>query len=110
MPDLSLEELLSILVSAEPDGAFDQAEKALREKSRDDLADALVKLQQDAGLEQDPTFDPNDLANPPGPTTALLWEAYEPLTLERALGLMREVDAALKQSAYNGLSLLPPEI
>jgi hypothetical protein len=110
MPDYSLEELRDILIAAEPGGAFDQADRLLRERKRGDLADALIKLQQDAGLEADPTFDPNDRANPSGPITARLWNYYEPLTKSRIMRIMNESAAVLNDPPSDVPSLFPSEI
>ncbi len=93
MTPLNDQELMEIIEGSGPDGAYADAELLLRNADRADLADALVKLQQDAGLEFDPTFDPDDRSNPPGPQTEALWKAYEPVTRERYAAIRQQLAA-----------------
>lgn len=70
-------------MKAGPDDLLDQVEAALRQSEQTAFADALMKLQQDCGLELDPDFNPDDRSHPPGPRAKVLWDAYEPVTPER---------------------------
>lgn len=99
MSDLTPDELMEIVMASEPGGVWEQAEEALRGLGRSDLAEEIIKLQQDAGLELDPAFNPDDRSNPPGPSTAALWAAYEPVTRVRYDSIMQRVKAALEPNA-----------
>lgn len=96
MSGLEIHELTDIVIAAEPGGIFEHADAALQLVGRTDLATNLMKLQQDAGLEMDPAFNPDDQSNPPGPQTAALWAAYQPVTRARYEGIFAAVNAALK--------------
>ena len=80
MDGLKTDGLLEII---SPHGKVGCAMDALENSAHTLEFDALLKLQQDAGLELDPSFDPADLSSPPGEKTAALWEAYEPVTYRR---------------------------
>jgi len=70
-------ELLEIIT---PGSVFDRAEQILRDKDDTEAVAEMVRLAQDAGLELDPSFNPEDLTNPPGPQTKALWDQYSPVT------------------------------
>jgi hypothetical protein len=100
MTNISPVELESIMMAAAPlehGGCLDEVEAALRAKNQTQLADALLKLQQDAGLEMDPSFNPDDRSNPPGPRAAALWDAYMPLTHERFGTTLNQIHTVLAE-------------
>lgn len=83
-------------VIAESAPFLDGVENALRRDAKDALADQLNKLQQDAGLAIDREmggWHDGDVA--PGPATAALRAAYEPVTTAR-LGLLRQISPHLE--------------
>lgn len=116
MTQATMEQLFPILEAGEPGGLLDQAESALRSAGQEPLADAYLKLQQDAGLELNPEFDPDDRSNAPGPLSAALYAAYEPVTTERLQSVMTNVHQALPagdlknefKQFMDGLGLAPP--
>jgi len=86
---------------------LDSAEGALRTMGEENAADAIVKLQQDVGVQIDRQmngFDENEPA--PGPETARLNAAYEPVTDVR-LGILQKVCQKLPQGdVKNNMELL----
>ena len=80
---------LFALAAASP--LLDEAEQELRQRGQDKLADNLVKLQQDAGLQLEREMNGYDEGTPaPGPQTAALNAAYQPVTYAR-LDMLRQV-------------------
>lgn len=89
---LSLDQLFAI---AEAAPVLDKAEAELRAKGKGDVADRLVKWQQDAGLAVDNEFN-GTLSEPaPGPATAALIKAYEPVTNTRSTAVLNDVYTGL---------------
>ncbi|MDP2204722.1 MAG: hypothetical protein Q8K65_00265 [Alphaproteobacteria bacterium] len=93
-------------VIAESAPFLDSVEKALRQDAKAALADQLNKLQQDAGLAIDREMGgwrDGDVA--PGPETAALRAAYEPVTAER-LGLLRQISPHLEAGQKKQMAAL----
>lgn len=81
MAILDLEQLFTI---AENSIFLDSVEKALRDQGHNTEANALNKLQQDVGVAIEREMNGYDENQPaPGPETARLNAAYEPVTFER---------------------------
>ncbi len=75
---------------------LDRADNALRRVGNDKLADALMKLQQDAGLELDNEMTGSFSEPAPGPQSALLRAAYEPVTTAR-LNVLNDAFHAIRE-------------
>jgi len=73
----------ALIAITEQSPLLDSVEQNLRTAGQALQADTLVKLQQDVGLELDPMFDPEEPTTPPGPISASLQAAYQPVTVER---------------------------
>lgn len=83
-------------VIAENAPFLDGVENILRREGKGALADQINKLQQDVGLAIDREmggWHDGDVA--PGPATAALRAAYEPVTMAR-LGLLRQISPYLE--------------
>jgi hypothetical protein len=92
MASLDLDHLF-VLTNASP--LLDNVETALRTSGKTALADGLVKLQQDAGIDLQREMGLGDLLDTPaGPQTAALTKAHEELTPAR-LGLLADCHNAL---------------
>ena len=63
-----------------PDGSFEKAWLALMNAGHHAEADIILKIQQDAGLELEPFFDPTDQYVPTGERTRAIYSLYEPVT------------------------------
>jgi len=87
-------DLDALFVISEHSPDLDAVEAALRAKGNAKLADGLFKLQQDAGLEIDNEMTGSFSEPAPGPASAALRAAYEPVTPAR-LDVLRESFAAL---------------
>lgn len=74
-------------------GLLDRVEQALRDTKQTELADLFARLICDVNLEQEPTFepDPSRRPPPPGPMTAALWDAYQPVTTSRVAHVFKAV-------------------
>ena len=95
---------------AEHSERLDEVEKILRERQHTELANYLLKLQQDMGLEIEwQVIGRED--EPPGPNTALLWGQYEPVTVERLQPLKKIAkilrDAGLHSELLGTLDQVP---
>jgi hypothetical protein len=93
-------------VIAESAPFLDRIENTLRRDAKVALADQLNKLQQDAGLAIDREmggWHDGDVA--PGPETAALRAAYEPVTAER-LGLLRQISPHLESEQQKKMVVL----
>lgn len=115
MHELDIDGLSAIVEAAAPGGLFDRMDSALRQSGKYELADALVKFQQDAGEGMNRIFFPEDYtpgAFAPGPEAARLRDAYEPVTMDRLSLLTRIADAVtdrgLEQETYNLLAKVQP--
>ncbi len=100
-----LDQTYLYMIAAESD-MLDRVASSLRQAGEDDLAKVLDKFQQDVGVEIVPGDDPA-----PGPETASLRAAYEPVPLQR-LDILREVhdliqDVALKGELESLIALMP---
>ena len=94
MSELGLNELFTI---AQASPVLDQVEAELTNSGKEMQARALHKLQADAGVQIDREmsgFDENEPAVAPGPETARLNAAYEPVTVSR-LDLLGQVQESL---------------
>ncbi|HYD18844.1 MAG TPA: hypothetical protein VEF76_10235 [Patescibacteria group bacterium] len=89
-------DLDTLFLLADKAPLFDRVESALRGEGNHKLADAIVKLQQDAGLELDNEMTGSFDEPAPGPQTALLRAAYEPVTLVR-LSLLNDAFAVVRE-------------
>jgi hypothetical protein len=79
--ELNLDVLFAI---AEAGPVLDKVEQSLRAGGKDKLADQIVKLQQDVGLEIAHEMTGAPLTGPgEGPESARLRAAYEPVTAAR---------------------------
>lgn len=89
---LNLDELFII---AEATPVLEQAEAALRQSGNAETANRLNKLMQDAGVQIDREMNGYDENEPaPGPQTAALNAAYDPVTPAR-LSVLRDAAASL---------------
>lgn len=95
MATLGLDTLFLIV---ENGPALDAAEADLRAAGKSALADRLLKLQQDAGLEVDHEMTGAFDSPPPGAGSAALRAAYVPVTGQR-LGVLAEAQASLPAGA-----------
>lgn len=77
--EASLESLLAL---AEAGPALDKAERGLRAEGKQAQADALMKLQQDAGVAVDRAFQDTQI-HPEGTQARVLSDAFEPVTPDR---------------------------
>jgi hypothetical protein len=94
---VSLDMLFQI---AEASPALDKVEASLREGGHTRIADDLLKLQQDTGVAIDREMCGYDPAEPaPGPETAKLNAAYEPVTVSRLQDTFQSTVAAIPDSA-----------
>lgn len=75
---------------------LDRVDNALRRVGNDGLADKLCKLQQDAGLELDNEMTGSFSEPPPGPRSAALRAAYEPVTPAR-ISLLNDAFHAVRE-------------
>lgn len=101
MKPLNLDELFII---AEATPVLEQVEAALRQSGSAETADRLNKLMQDTGVKIDREmrgFEENELA--PGPQTAALNAAYEPVNSGRLSVLL---DAAALLAGHDALESL----
>lgn len=101
----------SLFALAEAGPLLDKVETALRGGGRVELADSLLKLQQDVGVQIDREMSGYDPAEPsPGPETARLNAAYQPVTEERIGAVLNGVANALLSTItpddINGLKSL----
>ncbi len=76
-------DLDTLFAIADAGPLLDRVDNALRRVGNDDLADKLCKLQQDAGLELDNEMTGSFSEPPPGPRSAELRAAYQPVTPAR---------------------------
>lgn len=87
-------ELDDLFAIAEAEPLLARAEEALRQAGQNGAADALLKLQQDAGLEIDREMGGASGNEPPaGPETARLANAYQPLSADRVGRVLRDASA-----------------
>ncbi|MDE1152472.1 MAG: hypothetical protein PW788_08040 [Micavibrio sp.] len=91
-------DLDALFVISEHGPDLDRAEAQLRTAGNPSLADKLFKLQQDVGLEIDNEMTGSFGEPAPGPASAALRAAYEPLTPAR-LAVLQESHAALNDAA-----------
>ena len=91
---LSMDQLMP-LTEASP--LFDQVEAALRKRGHKDTADALLKLQQDAGIELEKEFGMYDPKA--GPETAKLDKAYKETSSARCSTVLQKAHDLLPASA-----------
>lgn len=111
MTELDLDQLFAI---AELSPALDGVEDRLRRAGHVAQADALNKLQRDAGVAIDRALGGDEADEvPPGPQTARLVNGYEPVTAARAV-LFREIqlllpDADSRDILRSLMNRLPPE-
>jgi hypothetical protein len=91
---MAILDLDTLFLIAEHGPAFDRAETALRGAGKGALADKLVKLQQDAGLEIDHEMTGAFDEPPAGPASAALRDTYEKVTPQR-LAVVAEAQAVL---------------
>lgn len=89
-------DLDTLFVIADAGPLLDCADNALRRVGSDKLADALMKLQQDAGLELDNEMTGSFSEPPPGPQFARLRAAYEPVTTAR-LNILNDAFHAIRE-------------
>lgn len=92
MSELSLDKLFVI---AEASPVLDKVEAQLRAEGKDAAADALVKLQQDAGLEIDNEMTGSFSQTPSGPQTAKLMMEYQAVTYDRVVAVLSDSYAGL---------------
>jgi hypothetical protein len=85
----------SLSVIAENAPFLEEVETFLRSWQEEVLAEQLCKLVQDAGLELDPDFDPDNPGDTLEPQTAILRAAYEPITAQR-LQLLITISTCLR--------------
>src|SRR5688572_28061416 len=100
MTNLDHNQLMIIIMDAAPaehGGCLDEVEMLLRKSGHEKPANDLLKLPQDAGLEMYPSFDPADLSNATGPESAKLYQAYEPVTVERVNRVLSQAHAILPE-------------
>jgi hypothetical protein len=96
MAELSLDQLFAI---AEASPALDRIEAHLRASGNKQGADALVKLQQDAGLEIDNEMTGSFSETPSGPQTAALMMEYQPVTQNRVVAALSDAYAGVTEDA-----------
>ncbi len=89
-------DLDTLFVLADAGPLLDRVDNALRRVGNDKLADALMKLQQDAGLEFDNEMTGSFSEPAPGPQSALLRAAYEPVTPAR-LNILNDAFHAIRE-------------
>ncbi|MEZ0262873.1 MAG: hypothetical protein ACAH80_17845 [Alphaproteobacteria bacterium] len=95
---MAILDLDTLFLIAESAPALDVAEAGLRGAGKTGIADRLLKLQQDTGLEIDHEMTGAFDNPPPGPDSAALRAAYAPVTLQR-LSVVAEAQAALPAGA-----------
>ncbi len=102
MKEPDLDQLFAI-VEASP--LLDGVENELHKLGRADEAGVLCKLQQDAGVQIDREFSSYDENEPaPGPETARLNAAFEPVTAAR-LNILKQICQKLPDSDLkNGMT------
>jgi hypothetical protein len=71
----------------------------LRASGNKQGADALVKLQQDAGLEIDNEMTGSFSETPSGPQTAALMMEYQPVTQNRVVAALSDAYAGVTEDA-----------
>lgn len=91
-------DILFLLAENEP--LWSEIEGELRATGLDERANFLLKLQQDAGLEIEWEMNGKDEVAP-GPETARLWAAYEPLSLAR-LNILHQLVNDISDSSLRG--------
>ena len=89
-------DLDTLYVLAQAGLLLDRADNALRRVGNDKLADGLMKLQQDVGLEFDNEMTGIFSEPPPGPQFARLRAAYEPVTTGR-LNILNDAFHAIRE-------------
>jgi hypothetical protein len=81
---MSMMDLDRLFLIAEAAPMLDKVETDLRSSGQTALSERLLKLQQDAALEIDRQLSRYDeTESAPGPQTARITSAYEPMTTER---------------------------
>lgn len=89
-------DLDTLFAIADAGPLLDRVDNALRRVGHDALADQLCKLQQDAGLELDNQMTGSFSEPAPGPRSAALRAAYEPITPAR-LSLLNDAFHAVRE-------------
>lgn len=95
---MAILDLDTLFLIAESAPALDAADASLRGAGKAGLADRLMKLQQDVGLEVEHEIKGIFDQPPKGPDSAVLRAAYRPVTLQR-LSVVAEAQAALPAGA-----------
>ena len=95
MSQLDLNTLFQI---AEASDLFDRVEAQMRAAGHTSVADEIVKLQQDAGLEINREMTGPDEEPAPGPETAALRAAYRPTSPERLKALIINMTGSMPDS------------
>jgi hypothetical protein len=95
---MAILDLDTLFLIAESAPALDAADAGLRGAGKAGLADRLMKLQQDVGLEIDHEMTGAFDSPPAGPDSAALRAAYTPVTFQR-LSVVAEAQAALPAGA-----------
>lgn len=94
-------ELDDLFAIAEAEPLLGRIEVSLRQAGQPAMADQLLKLQQDVGLEIDREMGGASGDTPPvGPQTAQLAKAYEPVTVERVSRILWELSFFAKDLAF----------
>lgn len=91
-----------LMILAEEGPLLDNVEASLRDLNQDAPANALQKLQQDAGIQLEKEFKKTDISEPgPGIQTSQLRRDYEEVTTTRILNTLNSclpyLDGDLKQ-------------
>ncbi len=87
---LSMDQLMPLTEASQ---LFDKVEEELRRSGKTAIADDLLKLQQDAGIELEKAFGIYDPAA--GEQTAKLDAAYKEVTLTRVSSILQDAHSAL---------------
>ena len=86
-----------LFVLAEMSPLLDRVEACLRDRKYTALADDLLKVQQDAGVQIDYIMRDEPVVAVPGPQTAELYGAFETVTPARLSAILRGTMDALKK-------------
>lgn len=90
--DLQLQDLYAII---DPKGEIERFRLQLEASNLPQAATILLKLQQDAGLELNPAFDPQIPFKNSGEKTQKIWEDFQPVTMTRYKAALQMAHKAL---------------
>lgn len=93
-----------LMFLAEQGPFLDQVESELRASGHEGVADQLLKLQQDAGIDLEKSFGVYDSLA--GPQTAALDKSYEPVTSERVRAVLSHVTAVCADNFKAGIFVI----